>query len=317
MAAKDLIDFNVRGKMIRGQLTVFTSGLFNRRVQTQALAAGAALEILHGSLLIHDDIIDEDRLRRGKPSLHAAYASRAVGWKVRNPPKFGSDMGICVGDIGFFLSYELLSVSGIPDSKKIRIFEVIGRELSAVGLGQMLDVYHGEIDQVPDETEILNCYRYKTARYTFGLPFAVGAIISGQDDAVIEKLWSLGEHIGFIFQIRDDELGIFGNSSISGKPVGSDISMNKKTLYLAHLNALLAGDERKHILSLFGKKDLSETEIAKIRTAIKKYGIDSIIARTVEGHRLDGERIIRSLGIPDSYKDDLRWLMEYVKKRDT
>jgi geranylgeranyl diphosphate synthase type I len=148
----------------------------------EALPLACALELFHAAFLIHDDIMDGDAVRRGKPSMHA---------------QVGESVALSIGDMAIFCGYDVLSHLGQE------LVSYISRELANVTVAQMHDVYPRE-EQTRDA--LLHTYTYKTARYTFSLPLAAGAILAGAPGETIAQLERLGESMGILFQIRDDEL---------------------------------------------------------------------------------------------------------------
>jgi len=218
-----LIPFTTSGKTTRGSLAVYTYSLFQKNLSSKIYTAAAALELFHSGFLIHDDVMDKDRLRRGKPSIWEQYRRTSQSRHI------GISQAINVGDICFFLAQELLSETGL--------LSLVSNELSHVVIAQMQDVESGNVASL-SKNDIMSLYRYKTARYTFSLSMAVGATLAGTATINIELLERLGESMGLLYQIRDDELSIKGNSAITGKPVGSDERNAKQTLA-----TLLNGEE--------------------------------------------------------------------------
>lgn len=222
-----LKEFMVSGKTIRGALVVYTYTRFYPTAGEPVFSAAAGMEFLHAGLLIHDDIMDEDALRRGRPSMHKQYES------VRDSDvRFGRNMAINVGDLCFFMAFGLL-----PQTLAAKV----ASELQYVVVGQMQDVA-SIADKPYTKEQVLSLYRYKTARYTFSLPMAIGAILAGASAPTVSRLEALGEHMGLLFQLRDDELSDSGNSAVTGKPTGSDEKNAKLTL-----SRLLPADEFKSL----------------------------------------------------------------------
>lgn len=180
-ATKRISQFVTAGKGIRGSLALFSYQAFSKQKNiTPALPLAGGLELIHAGFLIHDDIMDHDDLRRGKPSMHV---------------QVGESVAICMGDLSCILGYESFS--------KLPILSYISKELSKVTIAQMHDVSSSGDPLIED---ILRLYRFKTARYTFSLPLASGAMLAGANATTITQLEALGEHMGILFQVRDDEL---------------------------------------------------------------------------------------------------------------
>lgn len=193
------------GKAIRGSLVLLTHDLLDGKVKDDALRVAAAYELIQTGLLIHDDIMDHDALRRGKPALHTQYKSEALA--------------MCVGDILFFLAHELLATLVSPKEVSTAIQTLSNQIFEEVGIAQMQDMSLSHSEDIPAKEEIISLYRFKTARYTFALPMMAGAILAHADPLTVDLLEKLGENMGILFQIRNDEKGIAG-----------DTRENKKTL---------------------------------------------------------------------------------------
>ena len=210
-----LLPFVTSGKTTRGSLAVYIYSLFRKNLPPSIYKAAAALELYHSGLLIHDDIMDRDNLRRGKPSIWEQYS------RASHDTHIGISQAINAGDLCFFMAQELLS--------DMNILSLVSRELQPVVIAQMQDVVSGK-GQSLSKDEVLSLYRYKTARYTFSLSMAVGATIVKTTADNVTLLMRLGESMGLLYQIRDDELSIEGDSAVTGKPVGSDEKNAKQTL---------------------------------------------------------------------------------------
>jgi geranylgeranyl diphosphate synthase type I len=274
-----LLEFALRGKMIRGCLVRLGYELFRDDPGNAVVACGAALELCQSALLIHDDVMDRDTVRRGQPTLHARYTKEAQA--LADPARIGEALAVCAGDIGFFLAFRLLAESGAPATTLGGLIRLFAREMSYVGAAQMLDVWSGATPpdhRVQTEDEILSLYRYKTGRYTFSLPLSAGVLLAGEEQHALE---AIGEKLGIIFQIKDDELGLFGEEGEIGKPAGSDIREGKNTLFFARLLPSLAGAERKRFLALWGNRTVSAADIEFVRGLVRSRGAAESVGATV------------------------------------
>jgi geranylgeranyl diphosphate synthase type I len=210
-----LITFTTSGKSTRGSLAVYISTLFQKKKSQQILDAACALEFFHSGFLIHDDIMDKDALRRGRPSIWEQYRAYTGNSHI------GISQAINAGDLCLFMGQELAGKSGITD--------LVSKELPPVIIAQMQDI-HRYADATLSKDDVISLYRYKTARYTFSLSMAAGATIARCSQDTVDIFDRLGESMGLLYQIRDDELSVEGDSSVTGKPVGSDERNDKQTL---------------------------------------------------------------------------------------
>ncbi|MBN2351476.1 MAG: polyprenyl synthetase family protein [Spirochaetales bacterium] len=280
-----LLEFTRRGKMIRGGLVALGYGLFRDDESEEATACGAALELLQSAILIHDDIMDRDLVRRGEKTLTAGYIETARAAGFADSDRTGEALGICLGDIGFFLAFRILSGIATPGPVAARLVTLFAREMAFVGAAQMLDVWSGAerlAARAMAEDEIISLYRYKTGRYTFALPLAAGALLAGREE-MIPALELIGEDLGVAFQLKDDELDLFGEEREIGKPVGSDLREGKHTLLFDRLLARLHGAEKKRFLDLWGNADLSPAGVEEARRLVRDNGVLASVEETLNG----------------------------------
>jgi geranylgeranyl diphosphate synthase type I len=309
--------FAARGKMVRGGLLLLGYEMHAGRAAPAAVArAAAAVEIIHSSLLIHDDIMDNDRLRRGARTMFAQYEQVGRARHAADPGRFGLSMGICAGDVGYFVAWDILSRLPLEPAARASLLAMVSRELAYVGLAQMQDIAFGAFDRTPARDEVIALYLHKTARYTFSLPLMAGALLAGAGAAERRKLGELGERLGVIFQVRDDDLGMFGTEAETGKPVGSDIREGKKTLLYLELFRRTRGAERRELEALFGKPTLSRAEAAHVRGAIEKLGARKTLDSMLQGLARDAKRIIDSLPISAAHAGVLQDICARSLERD-
>jgi geranylgeranyl diphosphate synthase type I len=307
-------EFSQRGKNIRGALVAFTHLIYKNCIAADCYRIAAALELMHSSILIHDDIIDRDSFRRGKPSIHHQYEMLGKNEKVKEPLLFGKKLGLCAGDIGFFIAFELLSQLEAEPEARYKILNLACHEFSSVGFAEMQDIYFSSSDYIPTEKEIMNLYTYKTARYTFALPYILGGVLAGIDEEEIKKLDILGQTLGIMFQIKDDELDLFGNEEI-GKPICSDISEEKKTLYYMRLHDIAGIKALNTIRPLFNNRLLTSEQINTIRETIETTGVREYVEQIIGQLEQDAKNQIANLKINGQYQEMLLQLVKYILKR--
>jgi geranylgeranyl diphosphate synthase type I len=224
-------------------------------------------------------------------------------------------MGVCVGDIAFFLAMELISSINIDEKFGKEICKVFYDTICKVGLAQMQDVNFEYLKHDVSESEIISVYRYKTARYTFSLPLMVGALLSEQDDDVVNKLGLIGEDMGIVFQIKDDELGIFGNEADLGKSVGIDIRDNKKTIYRYYLMSDSTESELHILNKVFGNQDISDEDVQLVRDMITSKGIQDRVIHKIQSLESNSRKLIEELEISDDSKKMLLSILYYNVNR--
>ena len=308
---KRLADFTKKGKLIRGGLVCLGFEMGGRPLTRTAVRAGTALELMQSALLIHDDIMDKDALRRGAPALHRQYAGLAGREGVSDADHFGVSMGICAGEIAIFLAFEALAGLGGPCRRSAAAQRLFASEFGLVGLGQMRDIQSGSSTRLLKGREVLDLYRFKTARYSFSLPLAMGWVLAGGRRAVLPRLENLGESLGLIFQIKDDELGLFGDESVLGKPVGSDIRQGKKTLLYVRMLERSDPAEKKRLAGLFGRPDIAESGVAFVRELALRCGAAGDIRASMRRYEKRARAALGGLPVAARFREVLTALLEF------
>jgi len=301
-----LLPLAVNGKMLRGSLLINTyEKLSGQKFSKESLAAAAALELAQTGFLIHDDIIDQDELRRGQPTLHSQYSKVALQKKYQQPEHVGESYAICIGDITFFLVYELLA------SKLVKVFS---HQLSVTAFGEMQDVELALMpgDKVTQES-ILQMYTDKTASYSICLPLMAGAILTDQNKTTLLQLNELGQTLGIIFQIKDDEIGLFGDQEKTGKPVGADIREGKKTLYYLYL--LQAAVDQENLSQSFGNQNLDEAGVIATLNLIDKYGVKEKVAQDLTQLESQAKKQINNLQLSAEFKQMMVQFLDKIINR--
>jgi len=307
--------FTRKGKMIRGGLVMLGCEMAGGRITPAVVRAGTASELIQSGLLIHDDIMDRDAERRGAPSIHEQYARLADGPARPDAGHFGMSMAVCAGDIAIFLAFEAMAGLPGPAKRAAAVQKLFAAEFGLVGLGQMLDIRAGTSRLSLSEREVLDIYRYKTARYSFSLPLAAGWILGGGRDPVLPAIQRLGEDLGLVFQIKDDELGLFGNARTTGKPVGSDIRQGKRTLYSLALLDRAAGPARDRLEAVFGRAEATDADIRFVRDLADRLGVREDVQRIMARFGRRAASGVRSLPLAERHLETLQSLLEYVLSR--
>ena len=319
-AGDRLLEFALQGKMIRAAMVSLGYAIGSRTAVTEAppaaVMAGAAMELFQSGLLVHDDIMDRDLTRRGRATIFHQYAQAATRQNNADPGHVGEALGICAGDVAFFLAFELLAVLPVPEAVRAPLVGLCARELTAVGVAQMQDVAWGASREPVDDRRILSMYCYKTGRYSFSLPLMAGGLLAGLDPVRLGQLESIGESIGILFQIRDDELGLFGDEQEIGKPVGSDVREGKKTLLYARLMEKAAGRDRARLARLFGNRSATRRDLEYVRARAIALGVRDSLEGTTREIRERALKQIQSMETgTEVEKDQLRELVDFAVSR--
>ncbi|APT90970.1 geranylgeranyl pyrophosphate synthase [Corynebacterium sphenisci DSM 44792] len=202
-----------------------------------------ALELVQACALIHDDIIDASDTRRGRPTVHRRFelAHANAGWRG-DAARYGQAIAIIAGDVALAWSDDLLHESGLSAAALARARRPWSEMRTEVLGGQVLDITaenSGEGGVAVAERINL----FKTAAYTVERPLHIGAAIAGAGPEIIDAYRVFGREIGIAFQLRDDQLGVFGDAEVTGKPAGDDLREGKRTVLVATALDRLAGSD--------------------------------------------------------------------------
>ncbi len=276
-----------------------------------AAYVGAAFELLHTALIVHDDVIDHDFIRRGSPNISGTYRDRAAaaGAADRTAEHSGLSAAVIAGDLALFNSYRLIDRSGVDDATRALLLDVMDDALFASAAGELIDVDFAMLPQVPRVDDILTMERLKTAVYSFEGPLQAGAILAGASSEVVATLGEFGREIGIAYQIVDDLLGVFGDEEQTGKTSIGDLREGKRTVLIAHATGT---PEWTEVAAIFGTETMSEAEASQIRHVLVACGAKSF----TEGlARYYGNRALARLGephIPEALRIELHPLADDV-----
>ena len=318
--AKDVIrrlaDFSAEGKMVRGSLVLLGTELEGGGIVPGAVDVAVAMEIIHASLLVHDDIMDNDWQRRRKPTVFAQYFKVAKTKKCADPLDTAKSLAICAADFGFFLGMKTIGASDLDHDIKLRLVSELGREIAATALAQTDDVLFGAQGKSPSLKQIETVYNNKTARYTISLPLTLGALTAGAGEEVISRLEKYGLPTGFVFQLRDDYLGLMVDRDKNTKQIGSDIVENKKTVIRWFLYHLANGRQKKILDGIFGRNDIGAKEVETVKGLVRALKIEDKIIRIQDKKIAQAKMIVEAISINPSAKELLVGLVDFVAWRN-
>ncbi|MFN8036286.1 MAG: polyprenyl synthetase family protein [Acidimicrobiia bacterium] len=271
--------------------------------------AGAALELLHTFALVHDDVMDASDTRRGLPAVHRRFISQHVddAWHGESR-RYGEGAAVLVGDFAFVYSDRLVAGIG-PEARAV--YDELRVELC---VGQYLDLV-GTAGGTRDRERARRIERYKSGKYTVERPLHLGAALAGRYRDLAGSLTEIGIPLGEAFQLRDDLLGVFGDASVTGKPVGDDLREGKLTpLVAAAAERVLGADAT--LLGRLGAVDLTADEIASLQDLLDRCGAREEIERAIGGLVTQATRAIHASPLTTDARDALAELATFVAYRD-
>ena len=292
------------GKRVRGYLIKLGQMLFGKDDDSY-IDIAAAIEIFQTAILIHDDVIDEADKRRGLDTINAKYAGH-----------IGISKAICIGDLGFFISYNIINNANISDDLKIEIMKVYSKTLYNTVNGEIIDVelplksleYHKKMD----DKLIYDIYVNKTAWYTIIGPILIGASSANASSLDKEKLMKMGENLGIAFQIKDDLLGLYSENDNMGKTL-NDIKEGKQTIIYKYAIDHANKEEIEIINKYYGNSDVTIDENKIITDLFIKLGAKENAEKLELEYTKKGIDIINSMDVKN--KDLFMDFANYLLKR--
>ncbi len=220
---------------------------------SEIVSAAASLELLHSFALIHDDVMDAADTRRGHPTVAASL---------------GSSIAILAGDLALVLADDAFMSCGFARDAIVRAFDAYSRMRREVIAGQFLDIS----SSTPSVDDARRMALLKSGRYTVSEPLIIGCRLAGGSNELEAALSEIGDAAGEAFQLRDDVLGTFGGNEPTGKATDSDIRQGKHHFLFARAAARLTGTERDRLISLWGRRDATDRDIATVRELLEASG---------------------------------------------
>jgi geranylgeranyl diphosphate synthase, type I len=281
----------------------------------EVISAVAALELVHASALIHDDVMDGSDTRRGVPAAHRRFAAghRSAGWHG-DPDAFGTAAAILLGDLTLVWSDEMLHRSRLDADALARARPVFDEMRTEVTVGQYLDI----LTQVSRDTSTQRASlvaRYKSAKYTIERPLLLGAAIAGADRVVTTAYSGYGLPLGEAFQLRDDVLGVFGDPSTTGKPAGDDLREGKRTYLIAATLESVDTAGRAEVERRLGDPDLDSDGLDRLRDLIASSGALGRTEKRIEDLAATALAALDGVPIETEAADTLRALTAAATRR--
>ena len=271
--------------------------------------AGAAIELLHTFALVHDDVMDGSDMRRGQASVHRRFVNqhRQAEWG-NEPRRFGEGSAILVGDFAFVYADQLLRDAPVEARA---IFDELRLELC---VGQYLDLA-GTAARSREADAARRIAVFKSGKYTVERPLHLGAALAGRYEELGESLSRIGLPLGEAFQMRDDLLGVYGDSSVTGKPVGDDLREGKLTPLVAYATERADAAQRQ-VLDQLGTPDLTPEEIGQLQELLEEVGAVAMAERSIERLLEEALDALAAAPLTEDARVGLKELALFVAWRD-
>lgn len=310
---------SLSGKHFRGCLLAGFYSLLKPEISSeekQVIARLAAAVELHGTaILIHDDIIDKSNKRRGMDSAHTFATGLAKSKALFDEEHFGLGTAICMADVLFFLADKTVAELALPAEMRVKLSAINAEELALLGLAEIEDTRLSSSAQVFSKDDVLKMYAGKTGRYTGRWPLHLAAVLAELPHSLGQTLAEAGEKIGILYQLKDDELGIFGDESKTGKSTTSDLIEGKKTFYYWYLQQLPA-EEQSKVFAILGNKKATTQQLEWLKEYIEKIGIRQKVAEDISLMQHEVIVTISDLEIAESARQFLLEVVDFVVNRE-
>lgn len=292
------------GKKIRPRVLMDAYQALGGIDERVAVDAACAMELLHIALVIHDDVIDKDLMRRGEMNISGRFASEAMlrGTTRRDANAWGEASSLLAGDLMLTLAHSLLARLEIPDEQRQAVLDIFDATVFESAAGEHYDVWLSMHLEPANSQDVLAMLDQKTAAYSFQAPLVLAAVLAGASTSLIEELTVIARQIGVIYQLRDDVLGLFGDERDTGKSALSDLREGKETLLIAYARSDPAWGE---VESLFGDDALSIADGHRLRRVIEESGalvfVESLITERCE----NVYQLIQAASLPAALQEQL------------
>ena len=285
------------GKRLRPVLMLLAYNMYKENVES-IYSQAAGIETYHNFTLLHDDLMDNADMRRGKPVVHK---------------KWNENAAILSGDAMLILSYQFM-MNNCPDEFVHPVMEVFGKMALEICEGQQWDT---EFESRNDVTvdEYIEMIRLKTS-VLLAASLQIGAILGGATQEDAAKLYKCGEKIGLAFQLQDDYLDVYGNPAIFGKKIGGDILCNKKTFMLINACHLADDETRKELMRWVEAEDfIPEDKIKAVTDIYNKVGIPEVCKKRIDEYFVQGLKELDEISVDDELKVNLRAFVSGLMNR--
>jgi len=289
------------------------------KTSSEVIRAMASLELLQACALIHDDLMDGSDTRRGKPSIHRHFESLHKSAQMQGfASRYGQAAAVLLGDLALVWSDQMLNSSGLSSDELLSVLPVHDEMRVELMAGQFLDV-HEQTQKSTSVRRSLNIARFKSGKYTIQRPLHIGSAIAITDKKLrthIDELYSnYGLPLGEAFQLRDDILGTFGNSQLTGKPTEDDLREGKHTVLIATTFERATQIELGELDRYFGKIDLNSDGIEKLQTIITATGARAYVEDLIEKLTSNALKALKDDEIADNGASLLKELAQLVTRR--
>lgn len=305
------------GKRLRPQMTLLAYTAFGGKDLEAIAPVAAAQELLHFSLLIHDDIIDRDYIRYGVANIAGQYKltySQFVASK-NDITHYSHSAAILAGDLMLSGAHQLIATSNLPGDAISTAQHLMGRGIFEVAGGELLDT---ELSFMPyKDGDALKIATYKTASYSFIAPLLIGARLAGASDDASQTLKEYATALGVAYQLTDDILGVFGVEAETGKSTTGDILEGKRTYLVEMALKNFSTTDNVMFMRAFGNADATTLELEAAKQLLVTSGARQQTEEKIAHYTAIARRSLDTLSLPTKHHDKFLQMVDKVIKRSS
>lgn len=289
------------GKRLRPQMTVLAYAALGGEDTDSILPIAAAQELLHFSLLIHDDVIDRDYVRYGVANIAGQYKVSYSQFAASEDDlsHYAHSAAILAGDLMLSGAYKLIATSKLSHEAIATAQSLLSTGIFEVAGGELLDT---ELSFMPYQTgDALKVATYKTASYSFVAPLLTGASLAGADKNQLAALRSYATALGIAYQLTDDILGVFGDEQQTGKSTTSDIAEGKRTFMVEKALQAFSASEMTIFMMAFGNPNATPIEVSTAKQLLESSGVKQVTEQKIAELTDQALVYLDSINLPAEY----------------
>ena len=268
----------------------------------------AAWELVHNCLLIHDDIIDRDITRHGKPNIAGAYQQIYGPLTREDTAKHYADgAALLAGDLVMNASFDFIVSSNLSSDQKVMACKLLNEAIFNVGGGEFLDMEATILEYGLVDSALIA--QQKTAHYSFVSPLQVGATLAGASAEDVALLSTWGAKLGYGYQLVDDMLGLYGDEAIVGKSAKSDLREGKHTALIDAVIKLGNPDQIQVLTAIIKSGSVSDADIDTVRALAEDTGARQAVQLVIHQIRIETNQTVGTLNIAEEGKQELLWVV--------
>ena len=284
------------GKRLRPVLALLAYNLYRDDVE-KILKSVIGIEIFHNYTLLHEDVMDDAELRRGRQTVHK---------------KWNSNVAILSGDAAAITAYKM--IESVDDEYLRRVIDGFNQVAMDVCKGQQYDMDFETRDDVTEQ-EYIDMIYLKTSVLIAG-SIRHGALVAGAPEHEYNALYDFGGYLGLVFQLQDDYLDVYGDVAEFGKKIGGDILSNKKTYMLIKALELASPEDKALLKEWIAKKEFDPQEKIKAVTEIyNRTGIKEVVMSKIDSYMAKSREALAMVDVPEERKVYFREMVDYIGGR--